>query len=47
MNEPTRQVIRKAAEAEAAAWPELTDVQIEELRFLLSRPSAEQQQGAA
>lgn len=49
MNEATRQIIREAAIEEAAYWPELTDEQIEELRFLLSRTSfnAEEQRGAA
>lgn len=49
MNRATRQAIREAAMAEAARWPELTDEQIEELRFLLSPPrtNAQEQQGAA
>ncbi|SMX86151.1 hypothetical protein BAURA86_01639 [Brevibacterium aurantiacum] len=49
MNESTRQSICEAASAEAATWPELTREQVEELRFLLSRPSSnsQDQRGAA
>lgn len=48
MDESTRDAICKAAQAEAATWPSLTDDQVEELRFLLSqRAAAHKQRGAA
>lgn len=48
MDEQDRASIRKAAQAEAATWPELTDEQLQELRTLLSPPAVpHERQGAA
>jgi len=48
MDEQDRAAIRKAAQVEAATWPELTDEQLQELRTLLSQPAVtHERQGAA
>ena len=47
MDEQSRTAIRKAAEAEAATWPELNDDQLQELRALLSQAAVTRERQVA